>query len=323
MSPLHESGAFVRFLAAIVGEGILALAIGPSVWAATLVANGSFESGSFTFGGDGGADLAPSSTAISGWTIFTNHIAPLRTGNAYGIVAEEGDVSLDLQGYSDSSPFGGLQQTINTVAGEGYELSFWVGVDNDSSIAVGPATVTAIAGSASQQFTNTLTGQGNQWEQFQLDFTAAGSSTVISLVGTSTAGGAYIGLDNVVVVAVPLLRGDFNRDGHVTMADIPAMLMALTDLSVYQATYLLDGSQLAAIGDFDNSGVVTNRDIQGLLDLVASLGGGSVAAVPEPTSLLLLTAGGLLLILGRAWVLAGCITEPKGGIWGILPYEKV
>jgi hypothetical protein len=39
---------------------------------------------------------------------------------------------------------------------------------------------------------------------------------------------------------------------------------------------------LAAIGDFDNSGAVTNRDIQGLLDLVASQGGGSVTAVPEP-----------------------------------------
>ena len=34
---------------------------------------------------------------------------------------------------------------------------------------------------------------------------------------------------------------------------------------------------VVAIGDFDNSGSVTNRDIQGLLDLLASQGGGSAA----------------------------------------------
>ena len=38
----------------------------------------------------------------------------------------------------------------------------------------------------------------------------------------------------------------------------------------------------------DNSNGVTNRDIQGLLNLVASLGGGSVATVPEPATLMLL-----------------------------------
>ncbi len=91
------------------------------------------------------------------------------------------------------------------------------------------------------------------------------------------------------VVNVNFLQGDWNRDGQVTEADILSMLSALTDLSSYESTNSLSPTQLAAIGDFDGSGTVTNRDLQGLLDLVASQSGaGSVAAVPEPNALILL-----------------------------------
>ncbi len=92
------------------------------------------------------------------------------------------------------------------------------------------------------------------------------------------------------------IQGDFNHDGHVTAADIPAMLSALTDLNAYKSAKSLASAQLTIIGDFDNSGSVTNRDIQGLLDLVASQGGGSVTSVPEPASwaLIVLAAFGAL-----------------------------
>ena len=70
---------------------------------------------------------------------------------------------------------------------------------------------------------------------------------------------------------------------------------ALTDLNAYASINSLTPAQLAAIGDFDNSGTVTNRDIQGLLDLVASQGGGSAAAVPEPATLV------LVLLAAAGW----------------------
>ena len=84
-------------------------------------------------------------------------------------------------------------------------------------------------------------------------------------------------ITGVLVVSGPNVLGDFNRDGQVTAADIPAMLSALTDLNAYLSARSLSPAQLVVIGDFDNSGSVTNRDIQGLLDLVASQGGGASA----------------------------------------------
>ena len=74
------------------------------------------------------------------------------------------------------------------------------------------------------------------------------------------------------------------------------MLTALTNLTAYQSNHMLTDTQLDLIGDFDGSNSVTNRDIQGLLDLVAS-GNGSASAVPEPSSLLLAALG--LLMFSR------------------------
>ena len=78
-----------------------------------------------------------------------------------------------------------------------------------------------------------------------------------------------------------LLPGDFNRDGQVNAADIPAMLAALADLTAYQTSKNLSGPQLVLLGDIDGDGAVTNADIQSLLELLKS-GGGSLASVPEP-----------------------------------------
>ena len=54
-----------------------------------------------------------------------------------------------------------------------------------------------------------------------------------------------------------------------------------------------------ALGDLNGDHAVNNRDIQGLLDLVISLGGGSAAAVPEPSTLCLLIIGAWAMIVRR------------------------
>src|SRR5262249_4816744 len=90
--------------------------------------------------------------------------------------------------------------------------------------------------------------------------------------------------------------GDSNRDSHIDVADVSAMESALADLSAYQATHspgggALTDQQFALIGDFNGDNKVTNADLQRLINLLANgggSGGGSLVAVPEPASVVLL-----------------------------------
>ncbi len=124
------------------------------------------------------------------------------------------------------------------------------------------------------------------------DFTAGGglTGTTIKVVFDSTnVDSDDVGIDNIkfsqsIVAAV---RGDFNRDGIVSAADIPVMLAALTDLNVYKAAYHVSDSELTTIGNVNQLGGVTNADIQAELDLVIA-GGGAIASVPEPSTLALI-----------------------------------
>jgi hypothetical protein len=107
------------------------------------------------------------------------------------------------------------------------------------------------------------------------------SSVSPALVGDAIT--ATIGIDNIR--AVP--KGDWNQDGSLTTADVQAMLNALTDLNVYKQQKNLDNFGLLALGDFNSDGAVNNSDIQRMLNYLAAQGGGSLAAVPEPSAVLL------------------------------------
>lgn len=107
------------------------------------------------------------------------------------------------------------------------------------------------------------------------------------------------------VSLVPIvLLGDFNFDGHVNASDIPVMMAALTDRSAYYTTYALNPANtqmLLQLEDTNGDGKFDNADLQGMLTrLIAGLGQSS--PVPEPTAIILLTTGGLLLmsLRGRA-----------------------
>jgi hypothetical protein len=104
------------------------------------------------------------------------------------------------------------------------------------------------------------------------------------------------GLPIASSIALGVQKGDFNLDGQIDAADIPAMLSALTNLPQYQATHDLSSDELEIIGDVNGDGKITSADVQALINLLDSEGTPSTTTVPEPSACLL--AGLSLVALG-------------------------
>jgi hypothetical protein len=116
----------------------------------------------------------------------------------------------------------------------------------------------------------------------------------ISLMGDpfgSSSPAVAFGVDNIT--AVPALApGDFNHDGDQNVSDVQAMMSALVDLGGYEANWGLTGEQFTMLGDFNDDKGVTNQDLQGLINNLASgAGTASPAPVPEPSTWILSISG--------------------------------
>ena len=82
-----------------------------------------------------------------------------------------------------------------------------------------------------------------------------------------------------------LIKGDVNQDGSVSVADISALMAALTDVSDYENGSLQFGGSFVRanhttpiffpdvqdVADIDGNGLVNNLDIQAEINLVAGL----------------------------------------------------
>jgi hypothetical protein len=163
---------------------------------ANLINNGSFESGAFVNQGNVTMVLAVGSTTITGWTVSTDQLAWIDTGNPWGLSAQDGTRFLDFTAYPTGAPFGGVTQTIPTVAGQQYQLSFYLG-SYTQRWGGPPVSISASAAGASQVFTVSTASTASTWTPFSMMFTANSANTAVSLTGS--AGLQYIGLDNVSV----------------------------------------------------------------------------------------------------------------------------
>jgi fibronectin-binding autotransporter adhesin len=146
-------------------------------------------------------------------------------------------------------------------------------------------------------FTNSGNGGLSASQKAAIHF--AGYNGAVALNST-----LFPGSIEIVPASLSTLHlGDWNMNGAIDANDIPTMLSALTDLNAYKLAtsplhsahpQALSVDDLLNIGDVDLSGNITNADIQAELDLAASLGLGSTAAVPEPASFLLLALGAVV-----------------------------
>jgi hypothetical protein len=140
--------------------------------------------------------LPVGSTSITGWTVVTDQLAWIDTGNPWGLSAQDGDRFLDLTAYPAGAPFGGISQSIATVPGQQYLLSLYLG-SYTQRWGGPPVSILAAAGGTNQTFTVSTTSTASTWTPFSMLFTANAANTAITLTGS--AGFQYIGLDNVSV----------------------------------------------------------------------------------------------------------------------------
>jgi choice-of-anchor C domain-containing protein len=175
---------------------ILALAAVAALPAAANAApfvNGSFESGTnpgvFT-------PLTAGSTAITGWTVGGDSVDYI--GSYWN--AQSGSRSVDLSGNAPGSIF----QTFDTVLGQVYNVTFFLGANGDGPPPTKSVSVTATGNAAGNYSVGSTPFPPNvtAWSPFNYVFTATGTSTTLTFASTGTT--AYgAALDNVNVTAVP------------------------------------------------------------------------------------------------------------------------
>jgi hypothetical protein len=179
-----------RFIVALFGLSLCA-----SVEAQLL--NGSFEQGNWTPEGNW-EFLDVASTKINGWSIVAG---PVLWGRETLLPAANGSLFVELTRTDNSPPFGGLEQTFNTVPGGNYVVSFSLGSQGLNN---GSRRLDLSFGGTKVELAGVQNSQDFQWETLERTFTASDASTTLRFAGIDDGTGTFIlGLDNISVTQVP------------------------------------------------------------------------------------------------------------------------
>jgi hypothetical protein len=209
---------FMRFSQPILLTALL-LAVSPV--RGNLIINGSFEfplvpTGFYT-------NFSSGSTAITGWTVVGVDSAVVDRNFQNGGITfqtQDGNQWLDLAGITSNSMSSGVTQTIATTVDQNYEVSFYVGSATNGSIYF-PATVRlSIGGGAPVSYFNPSSPTTQlDWRRFAVNFTATEPTTRLTFFNGSASNNYLSGLDNVSVVPISGIPGDFDFDGDVDGRD--------------------------------------------------------------------------------------------------------
>lgn len=181
----------------------------PAAAQQNLIVNGSFETPVVTAGSF--SDFLTGSTAIPGWTVFGD------PGKGVSIVsgtfvdriafpAQDGAQWLDLTGNGFNSETQGLAQTVATVPGHRYQLSYYIGNVTDPEQVYGTtsAVTVLVNGTPVATDVNSMTGTTRQvWQQFTRTlFTATAATTTVGFRNADTpcTCDQHNGLDHIVLI---------------------------------------------------------------------------------------------------------------------------
>ena len=170
---------------------------------ANLIVNPSFENPII---GVGTVSTVFGGSSIGAWQVVGSNVLLLQTTlsePSFGVIsynAQDGLNSVDLTGNNNLST-NGVTQTISTIVGQSYDISFYVGRVSSSAFS-SPGTVDlSIDNGARTSYTNAdITAGIVNWKQFSTSFSATNSTTSFTFYNNS-GGLNYVGLDNVSVTA--------------------------------------------------------------------------------------------------------------------------
>jgi MYXO-CTERM domain-containing protein len=170
----------------IAAAALAATSFAASAASVNLVTDGSFES---TLVANGQWTTVAST---DGWT--STHGIEIRNDVAGQALAGNGNNFAELDTDQNSS----ISQTLTTVAGKEYQLSFYV----QDRAGDDPST-DGITYSINGHDGTILGGMSANWTEYTYDFFAAGTSTVLTLSAGGTSNGYGSSLDAIGVSAVP------------------------------------------------------------------------------------------------------------------------
>lgn len=170
--------------AALLASPLLALAA-----PANLLINGSFEDNA----------MAKGSWAIfSGLNGWTAGAAGVELRNNVAGTALDGTRFVELDTTANSS----ISQTIATVDGQWYSLSFSYSNRSDTAVSSN-GLAWSFGSSTGLTAAQAQTSGGNQWQQFSTLVQAHGASTTLSFAATGSSDSLGTSLDRISVSAVP------------------------------------------------------------------------------------------------------------------------
>jgi hypothetical protein len=182
------------------------IALSSVSFGANLITNGGFETP--VVGSGGNMQFLSGSSGLTGWTIGGTDVYLLDTGFTFNGVtfnSHSGNQALDITGVGNSGA-NTISQTIATVIGTSYTLSFWLGNAHGTipAYSLASSVSLSVTGLGNMAFTNAaITLNAVNWALQTLTFTASSSSTTLTFTNTTPTADGYAGLDDITLDAVP------------------------------------------------------------------------------------------------------------------------